>query len=267
MPIVTISRGSYSRGREVAEKVAQKLGYECVSREILVEASEEFDVPEVRLLHAIQDAPSVLDRFTFGKERYVAFIQAALLEHFQKDNVVYHGLAGQYFINDVSHVLKVRIIAETDDRVGLVMQREALAEDKALRVLKDIDEARRKWGLYLYGIDPDDSSLYDLVIHIKKLSVDDAADLIHQTIRLEAFKTTAESQRALDDLTLAARVKANIIERHHRVNVNVAAHDGLVYIGLEGTGAHEEAKLRDAVEGLPGVRSVEVNMYPFMTPD
>ena len=76
MSVVTISRGSYSRGKEVAEKVAQRLGYECVSREILVEASEEFDVPEVKLLHAIQDAPSVLDRFTFGKERYIAFIQA-----------------------------------------------------------------------------------------------------------------------------------------------------------------------------------------------
>ena len=41
MSIITVSRGSYSRGKEVAEKLAQVLGYECLSRDILLEASGE----------------------------------------------------------------------------------------------------------------------------------------------------------------------------------------------------------------------------------
>ena len=40
MSVITVSRGSYSRGKEVAEKVAQELGYACISREVLLEASE-----------------------------------------------------------------------------------------------------------------------------------------------------------------------------------------------------------------------------------
>ncbi len=119
--------------------------------------------------------------------------------------------------------------------------------------------------MHLYGIDPDNSSLYNLVIHINNISAEDAADLIYQAVRLDRFQTTAESQRALDDLALAARVKASIIERHRRANV--AAHDGLVYIGLEGTSSNEEAELRDAVQGLPGVKRVDLHMYPFVTPD
>ena len=117
MSIVTISRGSYSRGKEVAEKVAQKLGYECISRDILLEASEQFNIPEIKLVRAIHDAPSVLDRFTYGKDRYVAYIRAALLKHVQKDNVVYHGLAGHLFLEGIPHVLKVRIIADLEDRI------------------------------------------------------------------------------------------------------------------------------------------------------
>ena len=35
MPIITISQGSYSRGKEVAEKVAEELGYEVISRNII----------------------------------------------------------------------------------------------------------------------------------------------------------------------------------------------------------------------------------------
>jgi hypothetical protein len=91
MSIVTISRGSYSRGKEVAEKLARALKYECLSREVVLEASAQFSIPEVRLVRAIHDAPSILDRFTYGKERYVAFFRAALLKRAQKDNVVSHG--------------------------------------------------------------------------------------------------------------------------------------------------------------------------------
>lgn len=56
MPIITISRGSYSKGKEVAEKAAEKLGYKIISRDIMLGASEEFDVPEIRLVRAIHDA-------------------------------------------------------------------------------------------------------------------------------------------------------------------------------------------------------------------
>lgn len=50
MAIITISRGSYHRGREVAETLAARLGYECVSREILLEASNEFNIPETLVM-------------------------------------------------------------------------------------------------------------------------------------------------------------------------------------------------------------------------
>ena len=49
MSIITISRGSYSRGVEIAEKIAKRLGYECISREVLLEASKEFNIPEEKV--------------------------------------------------------------------------------------------------------------------------------------------------------------------------------------------------------------------------
>jgi len=75
MAINTISRGSYSRGKEVAEELAKRLGYECVSRDILLEASTEFNIPEIRLVKALHDAPSVLERFNHdAKDRAAALI-------------------------------------------------------------------------------------------------------------------------------------------------------------------------------------------------
>ena len=204
MPIVTISRGSYSRGREVAEKLAKKLQYDCVSREILLEASEEFNIPEISLVRAIHDSPSVLERIRHGRERYISFYQYALLKYVQKDNVVYHGLAGQFFLRHISHVVKVRILASPEDRLNEVMQRDGVGQREAEHILRKDDEERRRWAMKLYGIDTWDSRLYDMVLLIDQLTVDDAVELIHAAVNKPAFQTTESSQRTLNDQLLCA---------------------------------------------------------------
>ncbi len=101
MAIITISRGSYSKGKEVAEKVAARLGFDCISREVLLEASKRFNIPEMLLKRAIHDAPSILDRLQHSKQAYIAYIRSALTQQVKRDNVVYHGLAGHILLKGV----------------------------------------------------------------------------------------------------------------------------------------------------------------------
>jgi|GEM_PF-991888 len=49
MAIISIARECCSHGAEIAEKVADMLGYECISREILLEAAYFFNIPEQKL--------------------------------------------------------------------------------------------------------------------------------------------------------------------------------------------------------------------------
>jgi cytidylate kinase len=225
----------------VAEKLAQKLDYEVISREILLEASEQFNIPEIKLVRAIHDAPSILERFTYGKERYVAYLRSALLRHVQKDNVVYHGLAGHFFLQGIPHVIKVRIIADLEDRVNEEMRREDISADEARRILKSDDEERRKWGLQIYGVDTRDPFLYDMVMHIKNIGVDDAVYLLQCAINLPCFKTTPESQRILDDLALAARIEAALVEEFPTGKVTVD--HGEAFVSFKGS-LSEEALVR-----------------------
>jgi cytidylate kinase len=232
MAIITISRGSYSRGKEVAEKVAARLGYECISRDILLEASAQFHIPEIKLVRAIHDAPSILERFTHGKERYVSYIRGALLRHVQKDNAVYHGLAGHFFVRDIPHVLKVRIIADLEDRVAEEVKREGISPEEARAFLVKDDEERYRWSYHLYGIDTRDPTLYDLVIHVKTLTADDAVHLIMCALQSPRFHTTDKSQKVLDDLTLAACIQAALVEDFPSVKVDVQ--NGEVFIEIKG---------------------------------
>ncbi len=263
MAIITVSRGSYSKGKEVAEKVAKRLGYECVAREVLLETSEHFNIPEIKLVRALHDAPSILERFTYGKERYLTFLESVFLEHAQKDNIVYHGLAGHYFLKGISHVLKIRIMSDLEDRVRLEMEREKISADEARYILKKDDHERRQWGLKIFGIDTWDPSLYDLVIHIHKLTVDNAVDIICNAVSSEQFRTTPQSQKALDDLVLAARVKAELVVSCP--NVQVCAEDGVVYVDTKAGPAIAEPlaeELKAKANKISGVKEIRMNVSP-----
>ena len=265
MAIITISRGTYTKGKEIAEKVAKKLGYDCVARETVIEASHEFHVPETKLVRALHDAPSILDRFSYGKEKFLAYYEASFLKYLQKDNIVYHGLAGHFLLKGVSHVLKVRIIADMDERVKLEMQRENISEKQAYRLLKNDDEERVKWSKYVYGIDTNDPSLYDLVIKTRKIAVDDAVDIICHAVKLQAFATSPESKQVFDNLLLAANVKVAIIEIAPASEVY--SHDGLVRIKTSTSESSEEeisTTLKEAALKVDGVKKVEVYVMPVL---
>lgn len=125
-----------------------------------------------------------------------------------RDNVVYHGLFGHFFLQDIPHVLKVRIVADIDARVADEVKREGISENKAREILLKDDEERRKWALNLYGADWWDATLYDLVIHLKTITVDHAVDLLVNMVQLPEFQTTLESQDAINGLVEAARMEA-----------------------------------------------------------
>lgn len=260
MAIITISRGSYSKGKEVAEKVATRLGYKCLSREVILDASDRYHIPEIKMIKAIHDAPSILERLGHTKLSFVAYYQSALTRSVQKDNVVYHGLAGHLLLKGVPHVLKVRIIADLGDRVLSEMEREKIPKQEAeARILRD-DEERRKWTQSLYGVDPWDNSLYDIMIHIKKFTVADAVEIICQAAGNEQFRTTPESEQKMDDLTLASQVKAALIDNYPTLAVTSDYGKVLIYTKADDRFVQKlEEKAKSLSREIEGIHSLEIH--------
>ncbi len=268
MSIITISRGSYSRGKEVAEKLAQALNYECLSREIILEASEQFNIPELKLVRAIHDAPTILDRFTSGKERFISFFRAALLTHLQRDNIVFHGLGSHFFLQQFPHVVKVRISANIEDRVREEMLRENISAAEARMVLLNDDEERRKWGQQIFGQDSLNPQLYDLMLHIGNMSVDQAVSIILHAVAQPCFKSNPENRRMLADEALSAQVEAALMKTFPKVVVD--SKNGEVFINIRGSLADEKnltEKAKHLAEQVIGVKKVQVNIIPFIVED
>lgn len=262
MSVITISRGSYSKGKEIVEKLAQHLGYECISRDILLETSDHFNIHELKLIRAIHDAPSIFERFKHGKKKYIIFIREAFLEHIRKDNMIYHGLAGHFFCQGIPSILKVRIIANLENRIKEEMRREHISEKEARHILKKDDEERRKWSMYLYGIDTKDPALYDIVLHIDNLEVDDAVEILADIAKRPCFQTTQESQMIIDDYYVAAKAQETLFDRFP--SAQVRCKNGVISVTIETTLSQEQEVINKIIyifmkKDIDGIKDVRVN--------
>ena len=178
MAIITISRGTMSGGRQLAEMLADKLGYSCVSREVIIKAAEEYGVPEGKLVEAIRKSPSIFQKLTFEREQYLAYIQAILCEYACKDNMIYHGNAGHFLLPGVSHVLRVRLLAEMPYRIKAALTQFNYTEKEAIDYIEQIDHERIKWTKFLYGEDWRSPELYDLVFNLGRTDLHFVSELI-----------------------------------------------------------------------------------------
>ena len=229
----------------MAKRLAETLGYSLVSREDVVQAATAYRVPGDKLREALVAAPGFWDRFSHDRRRYLALVQAGLCERVQGDRVVYHGNAGHLLMHGVSHVLCIRLIAPMETRVKLVMEREGVSSSEAVRIIEEVDDERKNWTSFLYGVDWLDPNLYDVTINLRTLDLDSAVRIASEAVRRPEFEPTEASRRALANLTLASSVQAALAthEDTASADVEVRADDGVVFL----KGTLRETNLTDAV--------------------
>jgi cytidylate kinase len=260
MSIITISRGSYGYGSEIAGKLAETLGYECVSRKVLLDASEKFNIPEIKLVKAIENPPSFIERLSLEKEKYIAYIRSAFMKRIATDNVVYHGFAGHFFVRDIPNVCKIRINADMKYRIRKVMKNENATAGNAEKMIAKIDEARRKWSLHLYDIDTSDADLYDMVFKIDNMNEDNVVGIIASAVQLPCFQLSPKSREALENKSLEYDVKATLVEKFPMTR-HVSAKAGTVTVVIETALKNKEtveADLEKILRGVDGVKAIEV---------
>jgi cytidylate kinase len=257
MPVVIISAESYCQSEEIARKVAQGLGYECIGREVLSEASRRYQIPEEKLREAFRNHSSLMGKLSNTRIRNLAYFQAALTSALMKDNVVYHGEAGHMLVSGVSHVLSVRLMADQEERVALKMEQERLPEKKARELLLKEKEHRQKWFLSVFGMDGLESGRYDLVINVTQIGLERAASIIVETARDVKFQPITYSVKALQDQELASRVRAALIGDYP--DVEVRARDGEISIKAKALKKKDKMlSVRDQVQAMEGVSYVEL---------
>ncbi len=271
MAIITISRGTFSGGQKLAECLSAKLGYESLSREILVEAAEKYGISENELTQAVKSKPAIAERLSLNidRVRYLSFIQATLCDHMKNDHVVYYGHAGHLLLKDACRVIKVKVIATMEQRIAFAMERNSMDRDEAVLYIKKMDKYRQKWTKFLYGIDWNDPSLYDVVVNLKDTSVETACNMISEMTKSPEFQLTEEAKKAIADLSLESQIKARLasdkITRDYMLKVD--ARNGHVRIAGRVKNAEHARRIEAIVSDLPGVERLDCSCVDYYLND
>ena len=206
--IVTISRQAASRGEQVAQTVARRLGVSLVDPESVQRAAARIDLARENLadpqraervgerlaqlavsgaVEPDDDADWALTRMPSMEDAgYRRAIETMLRALGESDGVVIAGFPAQIVLGKASRAVHALVVAPFAVRVQRMVLREDLPFRTAERVLRDADRERGEFYRRHYNVPWDELTLYDCVLNAARLGVDQAATVILAAVRSRA---------------------------------------------------------------------------------
>jgi CMP/dCMP kinase len=195
MAVITISRQSGSGGDEVAQRVAARLGYRLVERELINQAAVRAGAPEVALAMIDELNLFGLSLTAEDCQAYLAAVKTVMEELAAAGNVVILGRAGQVILAGEPQSLHVLILAPAELCAGRLAQQSNIPLRAALARIRAADRHRRIYLKRFYDLQWEDPSQYDLVINMARITPETAADLICRAVEHRFPNPTANSPR------------------------------------------------------------------------
>jgi cytidylate kinase len=184
-PYLTISRDAGAGASELAQQVGQLLGWQVLDRELLDYMAKQYQVPKAMVSWVDETTSSWLVD-TFGKwldrrlvtvSEYLMHLGQIVLLAAQSQSTIFVGRGAQFFLpRDAG--LVIRLVAPLEQQLNRVMQREGMDKTQARRYLEQTDRTRRAFIRENFHCDVTDPNLYDLVLNLEYLSLEEASELI-----------------------------------------------------------------------------------------
>ena len=259
MPLIAITREMGSMGKDVARGLGEELGLPVIYHEVIDQLADRMRVRKSHVIRLLDGSAGMLERLTADKTSLSIFTADEIFAiASQGKGAVIRGWGATHLLRDVPHAVCVRVCAPFELRKQRMMER--LGSDDGEVVADEIranDEAHAAIMRRHFDLRWTEPEHYDVVLNTKRVRVDECVSEVLSLVRSPQFTETEGARRKLDDLALAARVRAALRRapetRGARVSVN--AEDGRV--ALSGSGSTDEMlSFVEVASGVPGVRDV-----------
>ncbi|MEO5358620.1 MAG: cytidylate kinase-like family protein [Nitrospirae bacterium YQR-1] len=259
MSIVLVNSPSFSGGENVCKMVANKLQYDYLQDDIIDTVSATYGIDSEKLEKALKHAPSFFGMSLEERIIYLTYFQAVFVKTLLKDNIVYCGGIGHTLVSGISHIFKVYVIADVNERVRRRAANENISEGDALKKIQKDDKEHAKWMKAVLKTDDSNPALYDLTINIGQITEDDAVEFICKAVQSRRFQHMTYSINCLKNLELAYRVKAALIHLDSELTVRVE--EDVVYINTKTLDKEKRlAKIKEILKTLDNIKDVHINV-------
>jgi len=264
MRIVTISRLLGAYGDVIAPIVARRMGLSLIGRDQLHELAQACDpeFSEICSIYESEHGPHFFERIFFDRPSYTSIFEALTFEQASQGDVVIVGRGAQIILRDMPGVTRIRIVAPKEIRVKRVMERFNFSQDEAQEYVHKYDHERENLVRSIFHSDPQDWSLYDVVINTGRFTAGQAAELVIEAVdRMEKVPDPEGLRAKLKNMALAKRIEGLIrkalttaVARHVVVT---AEPGGLIRLSGRIREEHNKQKAEEITSEYPGVTKVD----------
>lgn len=260
MSLITISRGTFSGGRDLATRLADKLGYAYLTQEELSDEASRAAVPVGRLRDAMLRPPREYERVILERDQYLTCLTMTLCEKALAGDLVYFGHLGHMLLPKVPNILRVRVLADMEYRIRAVVNSMGYGRHEAKEHIQWVDMTRDKWVRFLYGVDWHDPLHYDIVINLAHTGLDAAVSAVQSMARQEEFVFSDHAGHALHDMHLAAKIHFTLLsdDRTRCPDIHVTANGGSVTVVYHPRSADSARYVETVLDGVAGIHDLNV---------
>jgi len=264
MPIITISREMGTGAYGIAKELAKKLKYTLVDGPKLAACAAEYGLP-LEMLQAVDEKPpsynTVEDR---ARAASLNSIELILLDLAKKGNVILYGRGGQDLVQGCGNVLRLRFVADFEERVERFAEREWIDPDLAQELIRRSDHQRGGFIHFYFDRDWNDPLGYDLTFNTSRLSSSAIVDIVVAAVKDPQLKEADSwSAEEIENTILVKKIETALLRseeleyRPFRIEVE----DGQVTLsGYIGSEQEKKAALKVAT-AIDGVRGVSDNLH------
>jgi two-component system response regulator CpxR len=265
MPVVSMFSSIFCNEEPVVKGFSMKTGFELVrDSDIVSEASRNSGIPVNKMEKAFSSKISVFNKFTHERECSIAHLKLALAGMISKEDLIVEGFVSHLIPKEVSHVLRICLIADMPSRISRATKEQGLPENDAIRLIHKQDEERAVWVYTLLNMnDPWDVALYDILIPTDKMGTDEIIRLIEEKMENEAVQVTQHTKQAVEDFLLSAQIEVKLAKEGH--NVGVKAKEGSVTLTINKHVlmlSRLEEELNNIAAQVPGVKTLTTKVGP-----
>jgi cytidylate kinase len=197
LPIVTVSRQSGSRGSYFASRLAQKLEYQRIHREV-IDAICESSGYRTRMVSALDNhfrsnlevmVESVITGQSFDNSDYMRHLVRVLLSMSQLGGVVVVGRAANFILGP-RRGFHIRVVCPIGRRIDNLVEYKQMTIDEARARIESTDAERARFVQSVFDADIDDPLRYDLVINAEYIDVEELVATAIEAIKGKMDKLT-----------------------------------------------------------------------------
>jgi cytidylate kinase len=265
MPIVALTREMGSLGKDVATGLGRELGLPIYYHEVIEPLADKLRVRRSHVTRLVDGKAGLLERLTADKTSLAIFTADEIFELvLQGQGAIVRGWGATHLLRDVPHAVCVRVCSPLELRKRRMMERLHTDDDSAVSMeIHCNDEAHSAIMRRNFGLRWTDPEHYDVVFNTERVNVGECVEEILRLVRSSSFGETGESRRHLEDLALAARVRAalRISPLTRETRITVSANDRRVTLAGE-LGTDMLLTVAEVVDTVAGVGDFQYRSHP-----